>query len=232
MKRSHLVVAGSGMVVAWLVAWLFVLPVLVSDAYAGRSFVPLLNRAITGQATHSIEYYQSLAQRATLLATIAAIAALATGVVVWHRRQALAGWWSRLVYLPASLTVSGVIASGAWIGFVSGLLEGVIVYGRFLILGEPAESPSAHVLWMAPLSASLMGGLAGALVAIVLRAWRKVSPALPVLTHYCEQRTSRFIPTRCLSCAWALGFSRRAWRPRKKPGLRGCAAGPSCGWVA
>lgn len=165
----------------WLVVFFLLLPALVSDAYAGQSFIPWLNRAIQGQSQHPLTYYQSLARGAVLLATGGAVVFLAAGVAAWYSRARIAVVWHRLVRTAPTIGAGDVIVSGAWFGFFSGLAEVTSLLIRFAAVGDPREAPSLHALWMGPLSAACMGTIVGVLLALALRAWRGVSIAVPVV---------------------------------------------------
>ena len=109
----------------WLLAFFVALPALVRGAYAGESIFPWLNRAIQGQSEHSLAYYQSLAQRAALLATAAALVSLAACVAAWRWRSWIAAAWNRLVHAAPVIGAGDMIATGASLGFLSGLAEAI-----------------------------------------------------------------------------------------------------------
>ena len=163
----------------WLVAYFFLLPWFVSDAYAGHSLIPWVNRAISGQAQHPLSHYQSLAQRAVLLASAGALVCLVAGVAAWPRRSKIAATWNRVVYAVPAMGAGDVIATGASLGFLGGLAE--VTSFRLRFGADPVESTSLHVLWMGPISAACMGAIIGLVLALALRAWRGVSIAVPVV---------------------------------------------------
>lgn len=163
----------------WLVTLFVLLPAIVRGAYAGESIIPWLNGAIQGQSQHPLAYYQSLARRAALLATAAAMVALVAAYGAWRWRSRIAAAWSRVVYHAPTMGATDVIVSAACFGWLSGLVESAYLFSRFA--SDPPEALSWHVLWMGPLSAACLGAIVGALVALALRAWRGVSVALAVM---------------------------------------------------
>ena len=178
VSRRTLITAGLAAAL-WLAAVYLLLPAVVSGAYAGESFIPWLNRAIQGQSQHPLAYYQSLAQRAALVATAAALVFLAAWVAAWRWRSWIAAAWNRLVHAAPTIGAGDMIATGTSLGFLSGLAEATSLHLRFA--ADPVEVPALEVLWMGPFSAACLGAIVGALLALVLRAWRGVSIAVPVV---------------------------------------------------
>ena len=161
----------------WLVALFILLPALVSGAYAGQSRISLLNRVIGGQSRHPVEYYQSLARRAVLLASAGLLVLIVVLAVAWHWRRKVVTSVNRLLRAAPTIGAADVIVTGAWLGWLGGLVEAASLFLRFG--ADPVEAPSLHVLWMGPLSAACMGALVGVLLALGLRAWRGLSLAVP-----------------------------------------------------
>jgi arylsulfatase A-like enzyme len=164
----------------WLLAFFVALPALVRGAHAGESIFPWLNRVIEGQSQQPISYYQSLARRAALLASAGALLSVLAGVAAWRWRMRIAAAWRRLVYAKPAIGAVDLIASGAWCGFLAGVVEATSLIVRFS--SDPVEAPAWQLLWMAPLAAACMGAVVIALVALALRATRGgVSIAVPVV---------------------------------------------------
>jgi arylsulfatase A-like enzyme len=181
MKFSRRVLVTAGVLAAlWLVAFFILLPALIRDAYEGQS-IPWLNAAIQGQSEHPLEFYESLAQRAALLATVGAVLFLGGAVAAWRSRSRIVAAGHRLVRGVPTVGAADVIILGTWFGFFSGLAEVTSLLLRFAVVSDPREAPSIHALWMGPLSAACMGAFVGVLLAIALRAWRGVTIALPVV---------------------------------------------------
>lgn len=167
-----------GLAALWVVGLFVILPALVSAAYAGDSGISLLNRIINGQSQHPVEYYQSLARRAALLASAGGLLVLAALAAAWYWRQRIATNVNGLLRSGKTVGSAELILVGAWSGWISGLLEAIAVYIRFG--SDPVEAPPAHILWTGPVSAACLGALVAALLALVMRARRGVSLAVPI----------------------------------------------------
>jgi arylsulfatase A-like enzyme len=177
MSKRTLVAVGA-VAVLWLLAIFLLLPVVVSDAYAGHSMFGWLNRAIEGQSQHPLVYYQSLARRAALLASVVAVTGIVAGVLAWRFRATIAAYWHRTLTASPTVGAGDVVATGAWIGWLGGLAEAISLLIRYA--SDPHDPPVLHALWLAPLSAACLGALAGGVLAVLLRAWRGVSVTVPV----------------------------------------------------
>lgn len=159
LGAAAIVVAGS----EWLA------PALIRSAYAGDS-VPFLNRLISGQGRHPVEWYLD-AWRA-----VARPAAAAVGLVLLigavsralpTRRNPI----HRLIGGEVELSWVQVVLVSAWCGALAGLLEAGFFTGRHLVKHLIADRYYPEVLWMGPLSATFAFALAGAGLAILAAAW-------------------------------------------------------------
>jgi arylsulfatase A-like enzyme len=179
VKPTRVALIGAGLGALWLVAYFIIVPDVVADAYAGRSFLPFLNRAISGQSLHPVEHYASIAQRALLVASVAGIVAVGAGVATWHWRTSIKALTERLLRSGPTIGWLDVILLGAWFGLAGGALE--ILAEKLSAAGDPREATTVHNLWLGPLSAALMGMLVGMFLVVALRAWKGLSAAVPVV---------------------------------------------------
>jgi arylsulfatase A-like enzyme len=185
VKPTRVALIGAGLGALWLVAYFIIVPDVVADAYAGRSFLPFLNRAISGQSLHPVEHYVSVAQRALLVASIGGVVALGAGVAAWHWRKTIVASTTRLFRREPTLGVADVVLAGIWFGLLGGALEGTLQYIRFS--SDPRDVPTLHVFWVAPLMTACLLMLAGVVLSLVGRAWKGISVVVPVVVFVALQ---------------------------------------------
>jgi hypothetical protein len=160
------------------VAFVVLLPALVSESMLAISLVPWFNRAIQGQAQHSLRVLPvARRRRAALLGSAAAFFCIVTAAAAWRWRSRIADAWHRLVAPLRPIGASDVIAYGRLVRLLGGLAE--VTSLRLRYAGDPVEITALHVLWMGPISAACMGAIIGLLLALAFRAWRGVSIGVP-----------------------------------------------------
>lgn len=179
--RKRLLVGGAVAIALWSTALFVILPALIREVYAGVDKLPWISGTISGQAQHPVEYYQALARRAALLASAGLLLLAGAGTAAWWQRTRIASIWHAIVRSEPVVGAHGLLALGAWFGYLDGLAEVTSLLARFAILRDPREAPSWHALWMGPVSGALTGVLAAAVLAVLLRAWRGVSITVPVV---------------------------------------------------
>lgn len=165
---------------AWLVVTTWLVPALIRSAYLGQSTFAPLNQLINGQADHPVGFYLSLWQRAVVVLSALALVAVALAGVAWRSRVALGSLAARTIRREPVVSTGDTVRIGAWFGFAGGLVEASSMLVRFALKSDPREAPSLDALWMAPLSAALLGALAGLLLAVALRAGKGLSIGIPV----------------------------------------------------
>ena len=165
---------------AWLVITAWLVPALIRSAYVGQSSFAPLNQLINGQADHPVGFYLSLWRRAVVAMSAFGLVAVALAGVAWRSRVALGSLAARTIRREPVVSTSDTMRIGAWFGFAGGLVEASSMLTRFALKSDPREAPSLDALWMAPLSAALLGALAGLLLAVALRADKGLSIGIPV----------------------------------------------------
>lgn len=185
MKRRTLIGWALGLIGAWTAGVFWVVPSLIRAAYAGRS-LPLLNRLISGQATHPVDDYLAFwygtAGKSTLAVVVMALTVLAIRKYGHRIVQRLATW------LPGWLGVAAPrvgarrlleVAFGT--GLFFGLAEYVIVEVRRSLLSLPTEGYSADAFWMTPLAVATC--YVAFVLPLAIAAWRRSGAGvlLPVI---------------------------------------------------
>jgi arylsulfatase A-like enzyme len=169
----------TGALAAWLAVAYLLVPALIRSAYRGDS-IGALNRIITGQGTHAVEFYlnqwSAVAQRLTV-ALLAAIV-LFFFLVALNARERFAGWRARFAEReaisrasPPRLGPRDYVVLALWWGVLAGVWEAAylaekIARREWLPLGQ-AITPQS--VWMAPLSYAIAFTLAGCLLYLVGR---------------------------------------------------------------
>jgi arylsulfatase A-like enzyme len=165
----------------WGLVALLIIPALIRGAYAGNSVFTPLNGVIKGQAAHPVAYYLGLWYRAAGALTLGGLAAVALGLVLWPYAKPFTAFVRRALRSEPVVGLLATVLIATCIGFAGGLAETLSLALRFLFNPDPREAPPIDALWMAPLATALLGALMGLLLGVILRAWRGLSIAVPVV---------------------------------------------------
>jgi len=157
--------------VVWTLFSELLAPAAIRDAYRGES-IELLNRAISGQQTHSVDYYlaawRSLARPLTV-----ALAALALLLWLWNRHAERArSLVARALGGRQGFDSAGLLCFAASAGALAGLAEAAYLGVYQVVDRAPANQFYIEVLWMAPLAAAISFLLLAAPLAALARAGR------------------------------------------------------------
>ena len=155
----------------WLVAGLFVVPLILAAAYAERS-LPILNRMLQGRDAHPLAYYIDAWHQLFLVLTVAVVViGLVAVLLPWRRLRAraaegLGGALAKRISSGQALLLA--CAAGLLVGFIEATAHvlATIAFDRPR-WGSAGEFYTDGLLWMAPL-ANAIGYSALALVLIAL----------------------------------------------------------------
>lgn len=164
-------IAASALVLAWIVLAYGLLPWVLRGAYRGES-LPILNRLISGQAVHPVEYYLGLWHAVTWKGTLGLVLFL---FVTWLARryspQIEARLERRLGPAGRPLRPAAALLVCVWAGIVTGLLEATIAAIRYLVAPQPYWEYVVEAVWMAPLVAAVLFVAVGCVVLLLAVAW-------------------------------------------------------------
>ncbi|MFQ5690890.1 MAG: hypothetical protein ACE5HQ_11520 [Gemmatimonadota bacterium] len=203
----------SAVLTVWLALANLAVPWLIRSAYDGRS-LPLLNRLISGQATHPVTRY--LAEWSAVSRSVAFH--LATSALILSLIVVLRGWSMMDRRLPdehrsthraqtAGPESSGLLGTGTivllglWFGLVTGLGEAYYFGAKMLYLDETVLKfrwVSHHVVWMAPAANVVVFGAVTLLILLLGAAVPRVR----------SRRTIFFVLSSLSLVVW-LSFSER-----------------------
>ena len=159
----------TSILLAWvIVAWL-IAPSVIRSAYAGESF-GLINRLITGQASHSVDEYLALWMKMAWRSSALLAIGLAAIVLTAAYRERAAALVRRFADALPEVTPLQALQVSLSIAIISGLAEATNAIVRHRLQHLPTgDVTGGEAIWMAPLAASVsIGGVALLLLLIAL----------------------------------------------------------------
>jgi hypothetical protein len=161
-KRFIWITVGTAALGLAAAAWLG--PLLIGQAYREES-LPLLNRALAGRATHTLEFYVGLWYRLLLWVAVGFVVLLGAGAVAFRYRSALAESYRKLASGPRVSPWRTVLLAFL-AGAVAGTLEVAHLGVRHLIEQDPRRAFIWELWWMAPSAGALAFTLVALLAAV------------------------------------------------------------------
>jgi arylsulfatase A-like enzyme len=158
------------LLLAWFVVGHWLVPVVITDAYHGTS-LSLLNNIVAGRTNHPLEFYLSawsVMFRHTMLVLLGSWVLIHT---VIKYRAALTSTWQRVVHGTPAMSAAELFAVALSFGALAGASEAASA----AIRQTNALVPGFHwdLIWMAPLTAAFCFAVAGGILTLVTRAWRR-----------------------------------------------------------
>ncbi len=104
-----------------------------------------------------------------LILGAAGLVALVIGLTIRFRLD-----WHKKLFAGAAVSAKQLLMIAIWFGLLTGLLEGVALLARNMVLGM--VNWNVHLFWMKPVSNLMLFGLLGAILVPVVWRWPKALP--------------------------------------------------------
>lgn len=169
------------LLITWLAASRWLVPAIIDAAYHGRS-LGFLNDMIVGQEIRSLDGYLAIWRRISRLATggLAIAGGALYGILQFRRRLVDTGargyrWITSIPVRPREF-----LHIAAWLGAITGLVEGVFLEIRWAVSDLPWRSHSIDAVWTSPATTAVLFFLGALLLLLLLGRFRAASQGTAV----------------------------------------------------